>query len=87
MPRSPGIVPSSTTFSTILRETPAWVQWVFDIRYFVRTMISLAIVSFGFFGFVFGNRAIRFFIAWTIITISGMIIWGLIIWVVVEVGR
>ena len=55
--------------STILREAPAWVQWVFDIRYFVRTMISLAIVSFGFFGFVFGNRAIRFFIAWTIITL------------------
>ncbi|RKZ19587.1 hypothetical protein DRQ50_01765 [bacterium] len=55
--------------STILRDAPAWVRWVFEIRYLVRGMISLAIVSFSFFGFVFGNRAIRFFIAWTFITL------------------
>ena len=55
--------------STILRDAPAWVLWIFDIRYLVRGMISLAIVSFSFFGFVFGNRAIRFFIAWTFITL------------------
>ena len=55
--------------STILRDAPAWVLWVFEIRYLVRGMISMAIVSFSFFGFVFGNRATRFFIAWTFITL------------------
>ena len=35
----------------------------------VRWFIGLSIVSYGFFGFVFGNRALRFFITWTFISV------------------
>jgi len=55
--------------SSILKEVPAWIAWFFNVRYAVTGLISLAIVSFSFFGFVFGNRAVRFFIAWTFITL------------------
>lgn len=55
--------------SIMLQDAPAWVLWIFQVRYLVRGAISLAVVSFSFFGFVFGNRAIRFFIAWTFITL------------------
>jgi hypothetical protein len=48
-------------------------EWVFRILYDARTVIrvflTIAIVSYSFFGIVFGSRAIRFFIAWTYITV------------------
>jgi hypothetical protein len=55
--------------SIMLRDAPSWVMWAFEVRYLVRGLVALSIVSFSFFGFVFGNRAIRFFIAWTFITL------------------
>jgi hypothetical protein len=53
----------------ILEMAREWVHVVYDARTVIRTLITLAIVSYSFFGFVFGNRAIRFFIAWTYITL------------------
>jgi hypothetical protein len=35
----------------------------------IRLLIALTVISYSFFGFVFGNRTIRFFIAWTYIMV------------------
>lgn len=53
----------------MIRSSHPAIQFVYDWRVVFRTIISLSIVSFGFFGVLFGNRALRFFIAWTIITV------------------
>ncbi len=45
------------------------VRALYSAAPFVRWFIGLSIVSYGFFGFVFGNRALRFFIAWTFISV------------------
>jgi hypothetical protein len=61
--------------SPLLEESPFWVVWVYEARTVIRFAITLAIISYSFFGFVFGNSAVRFFIAWTFITVlpfSGM---------------
>jgi len=55
--------------SPMLDQAPFWVVWVYKARTVIRTLLALAIVSYSFFGFVFGSRAIRFFIAWTYITV------------------
>ena len=55
--------------SPILTEANALVIGLFKARVFIRFFLALAIVSYSFFGFVFGNKAIRFFIAWTYITL------------------
>ena len=46
-----------------------FVQFIYDGRTVIRSLLTLAIVSFSFFGIVFGSKAIRFFIAWTFITV------------------
>jgi hypothetical protein len=56
--------------SPLLEESPFWVMWVYDARTVIRTLVALAIVSYSFFGFIFGNSAVRFFIAWTFITVA-----------------
>jgi len=45
------------------------VRFLYEWRVPVRTLLSLGLVSFSFFGFLFGSRALRFFIAWTYITV------------------
>jgi hypothetical protein len=55
--------------SPILQIAPGWVHFIFDITPIIRVFLTLAIISYSFFGFVFGSRAIRFFIAWTYITL------------------
>ncbi|MFO7610404.1 MAG: hypothetical protein R6X35_14660 [Candidatus Krumholzibacteriia bacterium] len=55
--------------SSMLEDAPFYVNWLFAARTLIRTALALAIISFSFFGFVFGSRAIRFFIAWTYITV------------------
>ncbi|MBU8871702.1 MAG: hypothetical protein KOO60_12620 [Gemmatimonadales bacterium] len=55
--------------SPVLDSSSIWVQWAFEARTLIRTFVTLSIISFSFFGFVFGNKAIRFFIAWTYITL------------------
>ncbi len=44
------------------------VRGLYDAAPVIRWFIGLSILSYGFFGFVFGNRALRFFIAWTFIS-------------------
>ncbi len=55
--------------SPVLETAPSWVAWVYHGRIVIRIFLSLSIISYSFFGFVFGSRAIRFFIAWTYITL------------------
>jgi hypothetical protein len=55
--------------SPILEGAPFWVVWVYEGRTFIRVFLTLSIISYSFFGFVFGSRAVRFFIAWTYITL------------------
>ncbi|MCX5753268.1 MAG: hypothetical protein NTW97_06420 [Candidatus Krumholzibacteria bacterium] len=43
------------------------VRLVYGLATEIRIVIALTIVSYSFFGFVFGNHTIRFFIAWTYI--------------------
>lgn len=45
------------------------VRALYEAAPFIRWFIGLSILSYGFFGFVFGNRALRFFITWTFISI------------------
>jgi hypothetical protein len=46
------------------------VQFVYKLATEIRVLIFFCIVSYSVFGFVFGNRVIRFFIAWTYITVT-----------------
>ena len=55
--------------SPILADANILVTWLFEGRTFIRFFLTLTIISYSFFGFVFGNKAIRFFIAWTYITL------------------
>jgi len=55
--------------SPILETAPGWVNIIFDITPIIRVFLTLAIISYSFFGFVFGSSAVRFFIAWTYITL------------------
>jgi len=55
--------------SPLLETAPFWVAWLFEARTVIRFALTVAIVSYSFFGFVFGSRAIRFFLAWTYITL------------------
>ena len=45
------------------------VQFVYKAATEIRVVTFLTIVSYTVFGFIFGNRTIRFFIAWTYITL------------------
>ncbi|NNM34431.1 MAG: hypothetical protein HKO53_15240 [Gemmatimonadetes bacterium] len=45
------------------------VRAIYDIAPVVRVFLGICLVSYGLFGFVFGNRTIRFFLAWTLISV------------------
>jgi hypothetical protein len=55
--------------SPMLESAPTIIVWLYYARTVIRFALTIAIVSYSFFGFVFGSRAIRFFIAWTYITL------------------
>lgn len=55
--------------SVMLQESGALVQAVFSLRLPVYILVTLGVISLSFFGFVFGSRPLRFFIAWTYITL------------------
>jgi hypothetical protein len=55
--------------SPLLDTAPFWVVWLYKARTVIRFAITIAVVSYSFFGFVFGSRSIRFFIAWTWVTL------------------
>jgi hypothetical protein len=46
------------------------VQFIYQLATEIRIVTFLCILSYSIFGFIFGNRTIRFFIAWTYITVS-----------------
>ena len=46
------------------------VWFIYNLATEIRILIFLCIISYSVFGFIFGNRAIRFFIAWTYITVA-----------------
>jgi hypothetical protein len=45
------------------------VQFIYRLATEIRVVTFLCILSYSIFGFIFGNRTIRFFIAWTYITV------------------
>ncbi|MFH1845635.1 MAG: hypothetical protein ABIF77_20820 [bacterium] len=55
--------------SAMLATAHPLVILVYDIRTYIRMFLTLTMVSYSFFGIVFGSRAVRFFIAWTIISL------------------
>ena len=55
--------------SSMLESSHPIIQFMYDWRVLIRSLVSLGIISFSFFGLVFGSRAVRFFIAWTYITV------------------
>lgn len=55
-------------FSRLVTDHPI-VRAVYQAAPVIRFLIGLSILSYGLFGFVFGNRIIRFFIAYTLISL------------------
>ncbi len=55
--------------SSLLRDAGYLVQAIYQVRVVIRLVLTLAVLSLSFFGFVFGSRPLRFFIAWTYITL------------------
>ena len=55
--------------SPMMEDVPFFVTWAFEARSIIRIFLTMTIISYSFFGFVFGNKAVRFFIAWTFITL------------------
>lgn len=55
--------------SNLVTESGPVVRFIYRFATEIRILIALTVLSFSFFGFVFGNRAIRFFIAWTYIMV------------------
>jgi hypothetical protein len=55
--------------SHLVTEAGPAVRFVYRFATEIRIIIALTIISYSFFGFIFGNRTIRFFIAWTYIMV------------------
>lgn len=55
--------------SPLLQRADTVVYALYEARTVIRVFLTIAIVSFSFFGLVFGSQAIRFFITWTYITL------------------
>lgn len=56
--------------SHLVMDSGPVVRFVYNLATEIRILIFLCIVSYSVFGFIFGNRTIRFFIAWTYITVA-----------------
>ena len=55
--------------SHLVSESGALVVTIHRLATGIRLLIALTVISYSFFGFVFGNKTIRFFIAWTYIMV------------------
>jgi len=55
--------------SDLVRDSGPLVRFIYAAATEIRVVTFLFILSYSVFGFVFGNRVIRFFIAWTYITV------------------
>jgi hypothetical protein len=56
--------------STLVTDAGPVVRFIYEFATAIRVVIFLCIVSYSVFGFIFGNRVIRFFIAWTYIMVT-----------------
>lgn len=56
--------------STLVTDAGWAVRFIYEFATAIRILIFLCIVSYSVFGFIFGNRVIRFFIAWTYIMVT-----------------
>lgn len=56
--------------SGLVRDSGPLVRFVYQMATEIRIVTFLCILSYSVFGFIFGNRAIRFFIAWTYIMVT-----------------
>ncbi len=56
--------------STLVTDAGGLVRFIYEFATAIRILIFLCIVSYSVFGFIFGNRVIRFFIAWTYIMVT-----------------
>jgi len=57
-------------YSALVTHSGGAVQFIYQLATEIRILIFFCIVSYSVFGFVFGNRVIRFFIVWTYITVA-----------------
>jgi len=56
--------------STLVAEAGPLVKFIYEFATAFRVIIFLCILSYSIFGFIFGNKVIRFFIAWTYIVVT-----------------
>lgn len=56
--------------SILLRDQPPVVRFFYEFASQIRMLTFFCIVSYSVFGFIFGNKVIRFFIAWTYIMVT-----------------
>jgi hypothetical protein len=56
-------------YSPLLERANPLVIAMYEIRTVIRVMLTVAVISYSFFGIVFGGRSVRFFVAWTYITL------------------
>jgi len=56
--------------SNLVADSGPAVQFVYKLATEIRVITFLCILSYSIFGFLFANRTIRFFIAWTYITVT-----------------
>ncbi|HEX6789758.1 MAG TPA: hypothetical protein VF247_00480 [Candidatus Krumholzibacteria bacterium] len=56
--------------STLVSEAGPVVKSIYAFATGIRMVIFLCIISYSFFGFIFGNKVIRFFIAWMYIVVA-----------------
>jgi hypothetical protein len=55
--------------SHLVSEAGQAVRFIYRFATQIRILIALTVISYSVFGFIFGNRTIRFFIAWTYIMV------------------
>ncbi|MBN2184429.1 MAG: hypothetical protein JW746_03790 [Candidatus Krumholzibacteriota bacterium] len=55
--------------SHLVTESGPFVNYIYSFATAIRIFIALTVLSYSVFGFIFGNRAIRFLIAWTYIMV------------------
>lgn len=56
--------------SNLVTDAGPVVKFIYRAASEIRVLIFLCILSYSVFGFIFGNKVIRFFIAWTYITVA-----------------
>jgi len=56
--------------STLVMDAGPVVRFIYEFATAIRVVLFLCILSYSLFGFIFGNKVIRFFIAWTYIVVA-----------------